>query len=69
MKFNYKDQFNNIPQQKPDEQFWKKRMKSTKTPIFLRFEIIPKCMKHESKWKRKGKKVLPALEDKNLAKD
>ena len=25
-------------------------------------------MKHENKCKRKGKKVLPALEDKNLAK-
>ena len=24
-----------------------------------------KCMKHENKWKRKGKKVLPALEVKN----
>ena len=26
------------------------------------------CMKHENKWKRRGIKVLPALEDKNLAK-
>ena len=37
-----------------------------KTPIFLRFEIYPKCMKHENNWKMKGKRVLPALEDKNL---
>ena len=30
---------------------------------------MKKCMKLENKWKRRGIKVLPALEDKNLAKD
>ena len=27
------------------------------------------CMNNENKWKRRGIKVLPALEDKNLAKE
>ena len=70
IKLNHQDQFNNISQQKPNDQFWKKRLKSIKTLIFLRFEIFPKrikkkCMKHENKWKRKGKKVLLALEVKS----
>ena len=30
---------------------------------------MKKCMKLENKWKKRGIKVLPALEDKNLAKD
>ena len=29
---------------------------------------MKKCMKHVNKCKRRGKRVLPALEDKNLAK-
>ena len=29
---------------------------------------MKKCMNNENKWKKKGKKVLPALEEKNLAK-
>ena len=68
IKLNHKDHVYNIPQQKPINQFWKKRLKSTKIPNFLRFENIPKCMKIDNKWKRRGNKVLLALNDKNLAK-
>ena len=39
-----KDQIYIIPQQKPNDKFGKKRLKSTKTPIFYRFEIFPICM-------------------------
>ena len=41
-----------------------------KNPIGLKFphKCMIYCMKHENKCKRKGKRVLPALEEKNLAK-
>ena len=32
----------------------------------ITLKCMKKCMKHENKWKMKGKKVLLALEDKNL---
>ena len=69
IKLNHKDQFNNIPQEKPNDQFTKNWLKTPKTPIFIGSKLSPKCMKHENKWKRKGKKVLLALKDKNLWKD
>ena len=65
IKLNHKDQFNNIPQEKPNDQFTKNWLKTPKTPIFIGSKLSLKCMKHENKWKRRGKKVLPALEDKN----
>ena len=44
IKLIHKDHVYSIPQQKPNDQFGKKMLKSTKTPIFLRFEIFPICM-------------------------
>ena len=44
IKLIHKDLVYSIPQQKPNDQFGKKMLKSTKTPIFLRFEIFPICM-------------------------
>ena len=72
IKLNHKDHVYSIPQQKPINQFWKKKLKTTKIPKILRFEIPKyawqKCMKLENKWKWKGNMVLPALGEKNLAK-
>ena len=71
IKLIHIEQFYIVSQQKPIDQFPKKRLKSTKIPNYHSFEILPKmhkkkkCMKHENKWKRRGKKVLPALKDKN----
>ena len=40
-----------------------------KSQIFISstfsLKCMKKCMKHENKWKRRSKKVVPALEDKN----
>ena len=47
--------------------------KHQKPQIFLGSKITLKCMKkgmrNENKWKRRGIKVLPVYEDKNLAKE
>ena len=47
----------------------RKYQKHQKPQIFHRSKIIPKCRKNENKWKKKGKRVLPMYEDKNLAKE
>ena len=69
-KLNHKDQFYIIPQQNPLINFERKDWKHQKPQIFIgsKFSLkcMKKCMKHENKWKRRGKRVLPALEDKNL---
>ena len=53
--------------------FKRKGLKQQKPQIFIGSKFSQyawqKCMKEENKWKRKGIKVLPALKDKNLAKD
>ena len=62
-----------IPQQKPIDQLWRKGLNHQNPQIFIGSKLSPKCMEKcmelENKWKRKGIKVLPALKDKNLAKD
>ena len=72
INLNTKEQLHIIPQQKPIDQFPKKKLESSKIPILHRFEIYPTMheLMHETinKWKEKSNKVLPALKDKNLAK-
>ena len=68
IKLIHQEQFYIVPQQKAIDQFPKIKLESSKIPISLRFKNIPKCMKIENKWKRRGNKVLPALKEKNLAK-
>ena len=68
IKLIHQEQFYIVPQQKAIDQFPKKKLESSKIPISLRFKNIPKCMKIENKWKRRGNKVLLALKEKNLAK-
>ena len=49
--------------------FQRKGLNQQKSQIFIGSTFSPKCMKkcmkHENKWKRRGKKVLLTLEDKN----
>ena len=53
--------------------FKRKSLNQQNSQIFIGSKLSPKCMKKcmklENKRKRKGIKVLPAFEDKNLAKD
>ena len=53
--------------------FKRKGLNEQKPQIFIGSKFSQyawqKCMKQENKWKKKGIKVLPALEDKNLAKE
>ena len=53
--------------------FERKGLNQQKSQILLGSKISPnawqKCIKTENIWKRRGNKVLPALDDKNLAKD
>ena len=44
IKLIHQEQFYIVLQQKPIDQFPKKKLKSSKIPIFLRFENNPKCM-------------------------
>ena len=41
IKLNHKDHVNTIQQQKLIDQFWKKSLKTPKTPNFYKFEILP----------------------------
>ena len=45
--------------------FERKDWKNQNPQIFIGSTFSLKCMKHENKWKKRGKKVLSALEDKN----
>ena len=42
IKLIHQEQFDIVSQQKPIDQLWKKRFKTSKSPNILRFEIFPK---------------------------
>ena len=47
---------------------WKRQKPQISLGSKISLKCMKKCMNNENKWKRRGKRVLPALEDKNLAK-
>ena len=72
IKFKHKDHFYSVHNKNPLINFQRKGLNYQKSQICIGSKITQQCMnlcmKIENKWKRKGNKVLPALEEKNLAK-